>query len=147
MKKILSLVLMCLSLNVLAEPVEVNKAVARETIAGSKVTAVYMDIQNNSDQNLKLLAVKTKVSKKAEIHQSSQVKCHEGNDSHAMFKMRQLDNLEIPAHETLSLAPGGYHIMLIDLLQPLKQGDKVNLTLVFGDKSEKDVMALVTSNL
>ena len=102
---------------------------------------------NRISNNLKLTEVKTKVSKKAEIHQSSQVKCHEGNDSHAMFKMRQLDSVEIPAHETLSLAPGGYHIMLIDLLQPLKQGDKVALTLVFADNSQKEVTALVTSNL
>ncbi len=147
MKKILSLALVCLSLNVFAKPVEVSKVIARETIAGSKVTAVYMDIQNDSDESLKLTAVNTKVSKKAEIHQSSQVKCHEGNDSHAMYKMRQLDSVEIPAHETLSLAPGGYHIMLIDLLQPLKQGDKVALTLVFSDKTQKEVTALVTSNL
>ena len=147
MKKILSLALICLSVGAFAKPVEVEKVIARESIAGSKITAVYMDILNNSDENLSLTAVKTKVSKKAEIHESSQVKCHEGNDSHGVFKMRQLDKVEIPAHGTLSLAPGGYHIMLIDLVKPLKQGDKVNLTLVFSDKSQKDVTALVTSNL
>jgi copper(I)-binding protein len=46
--------------------------------------------------------------------------------------MRPLDNgLTIEPGKTVKLAPGGYHLMLLDLKSPLKQGDKLPLTLEF----------------
>jgi hypothetical protein len=43
--------------------------------------------------------------------------------------MRALPRIELPAGQTVKLAPGGVHVMLVDLKQPLKAGDKVPLTL------------------
>jgi copper(I)-binding protein len=49
-----------------------------------------------------------------------------------VMRMRQLaDGLEIPAGGEVTLKPGSYHVMLMDLKQPLKAGDKVPLTLTF----------------
>ena len=49
-----------------------------------------------------------------------------------VMKMRPLDNgLTIDPGKTVKLAPGGYHLMMIDLKDPLKQGDTVPVTLKF----------------
>jgi copper(I)-binding protein len=50
-----------------------------------------------------------------------------------MMRMRQLQALDLPAGQAVKLAPGGYHLMLMGLKQPLKDGDKVPLTLEFED--------------
>ena len=49
-----------------------------------------------------------------------------------VMTMRKLDNgLTIEPGKTVKLAPGGYHLMMFDLKSPLKQGDKVPVTLEF----------------
>jgi len=54
------------------------------------------------------------------------------------MEMRQLESLELPAKQTVKLEPGGLHIMLLDLKNPLKSGDKVplRLTLQRADRSK-----------
>ena len=51
------------------------------------------------------------------------------------MKMRAIDSLALPAGKTVELRPGGYHVMLMDLAQPLKEGDSVPVMLTFADKS------------
>jgi len=55
-----------------------------------------------------------------------------------VMEMRQLESLELPAKQTVKLEPGGLHIMLLDLKNPLKSGDKVplRLTLQRADRSK-----------
>jgi copper(I)-binding protein len=56
-----------------------------------------------------------------------------------VMKMRPVENgLTIEPGKTVKLAPGGYHLMMMDLKQPLKRGDKVPVTLEF-EKAEGDV--------
>jgi copper(I)-binding protein len=52
-----------------------------------------------------------------------------------MMKMSAIDKLPLPAGKAVDLKPGGYHVMLFDLKQPLKAGDTVPLTLTFEDKA------------
>ena len=55
--------------------------------------------------------------------------------NNGVMTMRPLDKgLPIEPGKTVKLAPGGYHLMLMDLKTPLKQGDKVPLTLEFEDR-------------
>ena len=57
-----------------------------------------------------------------------------------VMRMRELENgLEIPPGTTVSLAPGGFHLMLMGLKEPLKQGSTVPLTLVFDKAGSIDV--------
>ena len=49
------------------------------------------------------------------------------------MKMRAIDSLALPAGKTVELKPGGYHLMLLDLAQPLKEGDNVPMVLTFAD--------------
>jgi copper(I)-binding protein len=51
-----------------------------------------------------------------------------------VMRMRQVPAVELPAGKAVDLKPGGYHVMLMDLKQPVKEGDTVPLTLVFEGK-------------
>ena len=109
----------------------------RGTVAGQSATGAFMQLASNADTSL--VAVTSPVAKVVEIHSMA----HEGG----VMKMRAISALPVPAGKTVDLAPGGYHVMLMDLVQPLKEGDKVPLTLTFADKSGKkttqDVSATV----
>jgi hypothetical protein len=100
--------------------VVVTGAWARATMPGQTVAGVYMQIR--SDAAAKLVGVSSAAAKSAELHRMS----HEGG----VMKMRHVDSLELPAGKTVALEPGGYHIMLMDIGQPLKPGDRVKLTLL-----------------
>ena len=54
-----------------------------------------------------------------------------------MMKMSAVDKLALPAGKAVELKPGGYHVMLMDLVKPLKEGDTVPLQLTFEDKAGK----------
>jgi copper(I)-binding protein len=51
-----------------------------------------------------------------------------------MMKMRAIPQIALPAGKPVTLGPGGYHVMLMDLAQPLKEGETVPVTLTFADK-------------
>lgn len=53
--------------------------------------------------------------------------------------MRPIDSLELPAGETVTLEPGGYHIMLIDLVAPLETGQEIEVTLTFENAGERTI--------
>jgi copper(I)-binding protein len=53
-----------------------------------------------------------------------------------VMKMRAVARLDLPAGKPVKLQPGGYHVMLMDLKQPLKKGDLVPLTLKFEGKDK-----------
>jgi copper(I)-binding protein len=64
-----------------------------------------------------------------------------------MMKMAAVDGIDLPAGKTVPLASGGYHVMLMQLKQQMKEGDTVPLTLVVRKKDRKletvEVKALV----
>ena len=59
------------------------------------------------------------------------------------MKMRQVDGLDLPAGQAVTLKPGGYHIMLTGLTRPLKEGETVSLTLSFAKAGSREVTAPV----
>jgi len=103
-----------------AAGVNVRDAWARATLPGQKVAGVYMQLR--SDTAARLVEVRSPAAATAEVHEMR----HEGG----IMKMRRLDVLELPAGKTVALEPGGYHIMLLDIRQPLKAGGAVKLTLI-----------------
>jgi periplasmic copper chaperone A len=58
---------------------------------------------------------------------------HEMRMDAGVMRMRAVDAIKLPAGQTVELKPGGYHLMLLDLKQPLALGDKVSVTLRFKD--------------
>ena len=105
--------------------VSVSDAWVRGTVPGQKVTGAFMQITSAADTSL--VAVTSPVAKVVEIHSMS----HEGG----VMKMRRIEAIPVPAGKPVELGPGGYHVMLMDVSQPLKEGEQVPLTLTFADKA------------
>jgi copper(I)-binding protein len=100
----------------------------RSTVAGQKATGAFLQI--TSAAGGKLVSASSPVAGVVEIHEMSM----DGN----VMKMRALPNgLELPAGKAVALKPGGLHVMLMDLKQPLKAGDAVPLTLVVEGAGSK----------
>ncbi len=107
---------------------------SENSMSGSN-SAIYMVIYNQSNENDRLLAAKTNVAKTVEIHQTRME-----ND---IMMMQKVEAIEIPANGKVDLKPGGYHIMLINLQQDLKAGEKIPFTLVFEKQGEINLEAEV----
>ena len=93
---------------------------APPTVPGQSVGAVYLQLR--SAQEAALVGIETDAAATAEIH-------HMTMESDVM-RMRRLDVLELPAGQSVELAPGAQHVMLVGLRHPLKVGDSVKLTLM-----------------
>ena len=97
---------------------------ARATPPQAKVAGAYLSIDNNGQSPDRLLGGSTPAARVVEIH-SSEI-------TDGVMRMRQVtDGLAIPAGESVALAPGGYHLMLVDPVEPLQAGDRIPLTLEF----------------
>lgn len=112
-----------------AKPVTVKDAWVRATTPGQKVGAAYMTLAY--DENITLVAADADVAETVEIH-SMEMK-------NGVMKMRMLDSLPIQAGKPTKLAPSGLHLMLFGIKKPLKNGDKVVLTLCFINKNGEEI--------
>jgi len=107
--------------------VDVSQAWVRATVAQQKATGAFLQLKAKRDS--RLVEAHSKAAGVVEVHEMVM-------DGSTM-KMRAVDALELPAGKTVELKPGGLHVMLMDLKQPIKAGDKLVLTLVFEDKASK----------
>ncbi len=121
-----------------ADSITVDHPWARATPGGAQTGAVYMKLVNASDAEDTLTGGSTSVA--------SEVQIHEMAVENGVMKMRELPNgLAIPAKRSVSLKPGGYHVMLVGLKQPLKEGEHIALTLNFEKAGKIDVDVPVVS--
>ena len=111
----------------------VDNAWARATPGKSDIGAAYVTIHSPTDD--RLVAASTPVAKKAELHTMEM--------SGMVMKMRPISSIDIPAGQSVSLAPGGMHIMLMGLKQPLKAGQSFPLTLTFAKAGTRTVNVAV----
>ena len=98
-------------------------------------SGAFMTISNHGGSDRQLVKAASPAARVVELH------THVNEDG--VMKMRQVPNIAIKAHGQTQLKPGSFHIMLIELKQPLKEGDKVALTLDFDDGSQLQVDAPV----
>ena len=103
--------------------VEVKDAWVRSTVVGQMGTGAFMKI--TAKVGTQLVGVSSPVAGVGEVHEMKM----EGD----VMKMRALPQLDLPAGKAVELKPGGYHVMLMDLKQPLMKDTKVPLTLTFKD--------------
>lgn len=118
-----------------AQPVTVKDAWVRAPAPGQKVAAAYMELVSRGN-SMVLIGVASPVAGRVEVH---------GTTVEAgVMKMRPAGNVELPAGKPVKLAPGGLHVMLMDLKQPLKPGDKVPLALTVqrADLTSRSVFAV-----
>ncbi|ODR98769.1 hypothetical protein AUC68_06050 [Methyloceanibacter methanicus] len=116
-----------------AAPISVENAWSRATPGGVKVGVGFATIRNRSEQDDRLVSATTDVAGKTEIHEMTM----EGG----VMKMRRIpDGLMVPADGEVLLKPGGYHLMLMDLKQPLTEGDQFSGVLTFENAGAVNVI-------
>jgi copper(I)-binding protein len=106
--------------------VQARAAWARATMGGQKTTGAYLEL--TSAQGGTLVGAESAAAGMVEVHEMRM----DGN----VMRMRAIPRLELPAGKTVELKPGGFHIMLIDLKQPLKKGDSVPLKLKIENRDK-----------
>jgi copper(I)-binding protein len=92
----------------------------RSTVPGQQSSGAFMKL--TARDGTQIVGVSTPVAGVAEVHEMKM----EGQ----VMKMRPLDKLDLPEGQTVELKPGGYHLMLLDLKQPLAKDTTIPLTLV-----------------
>lgn len=107
--------------------VKVEDAWVRGTVAQQKATGAFMRLTPSA--NARLVAAESPVAGVVEIHEMAMEK--------DVMRMRQIPGLDLAAGRTMELKPGGYHVMLMDLKQPLQAGQNVPITLVFEDAARQ----------
>lgn len=120
--------------------VQIEQGWVRPSVPGQHGTGGYMKITARESQQL--VGASSPVAGVAEIHEMKM----EGD----VMRMRPVKSLELPAGKMVELKPGGLHIMLMDLKQPLSAGSSVPVTLVLKDRqgveSRVDTRLLVTQS-
>ncbi len=120
-----------------ASGLQMEQPWARASLGGVRNAIVYGALVNDGSAPLAVISGSTPVAARVEFH------IHAMNGD--VMTMKQLDAIELKPGERTMLQPGGLHIMLIDLKQPLKQGDSFPLTLVTRDGTSLKVDVKVTS--
>ena len=96
---------------------------SREMPAVAPTAAAYFVVHNKGSDADRLLSASTPVAGKAELH--------EHIHADGLMKMQQVQNVEIPAGGEVKFEPMGYHVMLFNLKQQAKDGERFPLTLTF----------------
>lgn len=120
---------LCAAASAQTGQVEIKDAWARATPGGAETGAAYLTIVSPSAD--RLTGVATPAAKEAELHTMTM----EGG----VMKMRPLSGIDLPAGQPVALKPGGMHIMLLGLKQPLKEGASVPVTLTFQKAGTRQV--------
>ena len=102
-----------------AANVGVTDAWARATMPGQKVSGAYMQIR--SDADARLVGASSPAVPRVEVHEMKM----DGD----VMRMREVKAIELPKGKTVSLEPGGYHIMLMNLAKPIAAGEIIPLVL------------------
>jgi copper(I)-binding protein len=117
-----------------AGPITVADVVCRPTPTGRQVTGCYMTLTAPAADTL--VSIATPAAALAQVHESRM----ESN----MMMMRRLESgLALPARQAVRLAPGGSHVMLMGVTEPLRTGDTLPLTLTFANARPVEVTAVV----
>ncbi len=137
MKLSLAVFLSLIALPGVCEDLLVSDAWSRATVQG-RMGAVYATIENTSDRPIRIKGIKTKVAKMAQVHESYL--------DDGMMRMRHMKKFTIPAGEVRKLEPGGLHIMLMRLPEPLAEGAEFEIRLDL-DKGEDVVVPVIVGSM
>lgn len=135
MRSLLATILIAMPFVVFADgtEIQIDHVWSRAAPAGHE-GAVYLTITAGGTPDI-LTGVTTPIAAEAALHQSI--------DDHGVMKMRPVASLPIESDKPVTLAPGGYHIMLSGLKQALKQGDSFPITLSFAKAGQVTATATV----
>lgn len=138
-----------------ATDLQVSEVWVREASTTQGSTGGYLIVRNMGAGPTRLVGVRTDAAKRAELHTmvtTDQVAAPgtdrgamPGMGGGAMMTMQRVEAIAVPAHASVALKPGGYHVMLFDVTTPLRVGDTISLTLAFDGGVTKTVAARVQS--
>ena len=106
--------------------IEIEDAWISEAPPGATAMAGYMRITNNSESTIILQSANSPAFKAIEFHRSI--------EKDGVYRMVPHLHLHVEANTTFELKPGDYHLMMFNPTSALKEGDNVNVTLVFSQK-------------
>lgn len=116
----------------IASKISVVSAIAKPSLSGSNNSAAYVTLKNDNDEDVVIISAKAQtgpkrtsstIANKTEMHLVA-------TDDRGVSKMVPVNRLVIPAKSTLTMKPGGIHIMLLNLKKPLSYDDKFYVNFV-----------------
>lgn len=114
------------------QALEITQAWSRATPASAPVGVGFLTLANKGGAVDRLLGGSSDVAARVEVHEMSM--------TDGVMKMREVaGGLEVKPGETRELKPGGYHLMLMGLKRPLKEGERFKVELNFAQAGKKDV--------
>jgi periplasmic copper chaperone A len=133
MKKTITLILCLFSMQIMADSskVEFSGGWIKQLPPVVPMRAGYVKITNSSDQDATITAMQSDAFETVELHETTM--------KDGMMQMVQRDSFVIPAKGSTDLKPGGKHIMLINPLNSLTIGDKVDLMVTFSDSKTQKI--------
>lgn len=128
MNKVLALAALLAALPALADSVRVDNAWVRATAPGQKVAGAFMDL--TADADMAVVAAASPAARVVELHTMAM--------EDGVMVMRPVKEVVLPKGRTVSLKPGGLHVMLIDLGGQIQPGAKTPLTLSVRGKDGRE---------
>ncbi|WP_371169370.1 copper chaperone PCu(A)C [Aliiroseovarius sp. 2305UL8-7] len=115
------------------ESIMINDAYARASGMNAIAGAAFFEIMNHGDQDDRLIAVKSDVAKRVELHTHMET-------ADGVMKMMEVEGgFPVAAGGMHALKRGGDHVMFMGLNQPFEDGSTINITLVFEKAGEMSV--------
>jgi copper(I)-binding protein len=105
------------------EALRIDHPFARATPPGAKTGGVFLTVDNAGNTADRLVRASTPIATAVALHQMVL--------DNGVMRMRAVPSVEVIPGGRLELTPSGYHLMLLDLKQPLKAGERFPLTLTF----------------
>ena len=138
----LFLLMAAVSMSASAQPyalgdVTIEHPWARELPPVAPNGAAYLQVRNGGGEAARIVSAHSPIAGRVEIH------AHEMDAG--VMKMHHLHSVEVPARGAVSFEPGGLHLMLIGLKEPLVAGKGFPLTLVFQRAGEIEVTVAITA--
>lgn len=114
------------------EDVVVEDAWSRASIGTSRPGVAYMTLRNTGAEPVVVTGLRTDLAMMPMIHATT-------TDAQGVTRMSHIEEVEIAAGEAVALEPGGLHVMLMDLQQPMVEGESYALSVIFADGTEATV--------
>lgn len=137
MKRFVLLTFALIAQGAMAAGVSVDNAWMRATAPGQQVAGAYLDITSPADATLV----------GAQSPAAGSIEMHTMRMDNGVMEMREIKSLALPGNKTVKLAPGGVHLMLLDLRQPFKAGERVPIRLTFETARKKRETVEVTAQV
>ncbi|MAB06736.1 MAG: copper chaperone PCu(A)C [Rhodobacteraceae bacterium] len=109
-----------------SQEILVDDVWARASIGMSRPGAVYLTIRNTGGKVVTLVGIETQIADRAEVHRTA-------TDANGVSSMAYVGDLSIAPGREVELKPGGLHIMLMGLKEPMLEGSRIKLELIFDD--------------